>query len=69
MRAERAGYDWREIGENVATGQATAEQVVAEWLGSPHHCANIMGAEFTEMGVAFAASPSGVYWAQVFGAR
>lgn len=69
MRAERAGYDWREIGENVATGQATAEQVVAEWLGSPHHCANIMSADFTEMGVAFAASPSGVYWAQVLGAR
>jgi uncharacterized protein YkwD len=69
MRATRAGYDWREIGENVASGQATAEQVVSEWLGSPHHCANIMSPDFTEMGVAFAASASGVYWAQVFGSR
>jgi uncharacterized protein YkwD len=68
QRAERAGYHWRFVGENVATGQSTPEQVVEEWLGSPHHCANLMSADFTEMGVAYAASASGVYWAQVFGA-
>jgi uncharacterized protein YkwD len=68
QRAERAGYDWRFVGENVATGQSTPEQVVEEWIGSPHHCANLMSADFTEMGVAYAASASGVYWAQVFGA-
>jgi uncharacterized protein YkwD len=68
MRATRAGYAWRTVGENVATGQSTPEQVVAEWLDSPRHCSNIMDADFTQMGVAFAASASGVYWAQVFGA-
>ncbi len=71
VRATRAGYAWRLIGENVASGQATPEQVVEEWIGSPHHCANLMSADFTEMGVAFATnpkSPAGVYWAQVFGA-
>jgi uncharacterized protein YkwD len=67
QRAERAGYDWRFVGENVATGQSTPEQVVEEWIRSPHHCANLMSADFTEMGVAYAASTSGVYWAQVFG--
>ena len=70
-RATRAGYAWRLIGENVASGQATPEQVVDEWIGSPHHCANLMSADFTEMGVAFATNPksaAGVYWAQVFGA-
>jgi uncharacterized protein YkwD len=66
-RATRAGYAWRFVGENVATGQSTPEQVMAEWLGSAHHCANLMSADFTEMGVAFAASPAGVFWAQVFG--
>ena len=67
-RATRAGYTWRTVGENVASGQSTPEQVVAEWLDSPRHCANIMDADYSEMGVAFAASARGVYWAQVFGA-
>lgn len=67
-RATRAGYAWRTVGENVATGQSTPEQVVEEWLDSPRHCANIMDADYTEMGVAVASNASGVYWAQVFGA-
>jgi uncharacterized protein YkwD len=71
-RAERAGYEWRSVGENVASGQATAEQVVAEWLESPPHCANIMEARFTDMGLAFALQPrsaGAIYWAQEFGTR
>jgi uncharacterized protein YkwD len=67
-RATRAGYSWQAVGENIASGQSTPEQVVAVWLGSPRHCANIMDAEYSEMGVAFAASAHGLYWAQVFGA-
>jgi uncharacterized protein YkwD len=69
-RATRAGYRWRFVGENIASGQATPEQVVAEWLDSPHHCANLMSVDFMEMGVAWAAdtkSKGGIYWAQVFG--
>jgi len=68
QRATRAGYAWRVVGENVATGQSTPEQVVAEWLDSPRHCSNIMDRDFTEMGVAVASSATGVFWAQVFGA-
>lgn len=68
VRATRAGYAWRFVGENVATGQSTPEQVVAEWLDSPRHCSNIMDGDFTEMGVAVASSKTGVFWAQVFGA-
>ncbi len=69
-RATRAGYRWRFVGENIASGQSTPEQVVAEWLDSPHHCANLMSVDFTDMGVAWAADPKskgGIYWAQVFG--
>lgn len=69
-RADRAGYRWRSIGENVAMGHTTAEQVMQGWLRSPEHCANIMEPRFTEMGVAFAvnkASEGGIYWAQAFG--
>jgi uncharacterized protein YkwD len=68
-RATRAGYRWRLIGENIAAGQSTPQQVVADWLRSPHHCANLMSGDFSEMGVAFAVEPrsvAGIYWTQVF---
>lgn len=70
-RVTRTGYRWRSTGENIAAGQPTADAVVAAWLESPGHCANIMGPQYTEMGVAFGVAPAGnpaVYWAQVFAA-
>jgi uncharacterized protein YkwD len=70
-RATRAGYRWATIGENVATGQTTPEQVVESWLESPRHCTNLMDPAYAEMGIGFAADPgstSAIYWAQVFGA-
>jgi uncharacterized protein YkwD len=69
-RATRAGYVWQNVGENVAGGQLTAKEVVAGWLASPHHCHNIMDADFTQMAVAYAINPKqgiGIYWAQEFG--
>uniref|UniRef100_UPI002FE242BE CAP domain-containing protein n=1 Tax=Noviherbaspirillum sp. TaxID=1926288 RepID=UPI002FE242BE len=69
-RATREGYAWRIIGENVAAGQGSAKQVVEGWLGSPGHCANIMNADFKEMGAAYAInakSKATIYWTQVFG--
>jgi uncharacterized protein YkwD len=69
-RATREGYKWRLIGENIATGQASAEQVVSGWLSSPHHCANIMEPGFADMGAAYFVNPNSdtvIYWTQVFG--
>ena len=69
-RATRGGYAWRSVGENIAAGQATAEAVVQGWIDSPPHCANLMGVQFTEMGVAYSVnltSKLGVYWTQMFG--
>jgi uncharacterized protein YkwD len=57
------------VGENIAAGQPTAEQVVAGWLKSAGHCANLMDPDFSEMGVAFAVAPQrgkAIYWAQLF---
>jgi uncharacterized protein YkwD len=70
-RVTQAGYRWRWTGENIAAGQSTADAVVAAWLDSPGHCTNIMGPQYTEMGVAFALAPArtpGIYWTQVFAA-
>lgn len=70
-RATEAGYAWRTIGENVAAGQGSPQQVVDGWLASPGHCANIMNRSFAEMGAAYATNPDSkavIYWTQVFGA-
>lgn len=69
-RATRAGYAWRLIGENIASGINTAEEAVAGWLESPGHCANIMNPAFTEMGVAYSLNTERrmMYWTQVIGA-
>jgi uncharacterized protein YkwD len=69
-RITRSGYHWSEVGENLASGIMTPEEVVAGWLRSPDHCANLMDPLYTEMGVAFAVArhrDAGVYWAMEFG--
>lgn len=68
-RATRVGYRWQHIAENIAAGAPTAQSVVDGWLKSPGHCVNIMGAQYREMGIAFALnskSNAGIYWAQTF---
>ena len=72
QRASQAGYQWSHIGENIAAGLGVPERVVAGWLASPGHCANIMAPEFAEMGAAYVANPAStldVYWTQTFGRR
>ncbi len=69
-RAARAGYRWSMVGENIASGVASARKAVSDWLASPEHCANIMTAEFRQMGIAFAvnrANPQLIDWTQDFG--
>lgn len=68
-RVERQGYRWGAVGENIAVGAATAEQVVKGWIESPGHCTNIMSPQFTQMGIAYVVNPGskgGIYWSQVF---
>ncbi len=56
-------------GENVATGQRSPEQVVAEWMASPGHRKNILDPSFRRLGVAYGTGVDGrTYWAQSFGA-
>lgn len=67
-RALQAGYRWLRVGENIAVGQESPDDVVSGWLASPGHCANIMSPGFREMGAAYALNQSRAYWTQVFGA-
>jgi uncharacterized protein YkwD len=69
-RAKTFGYAWSAIGENVAAGQSTAEEVVDTWLASASHCENLMSPAYSQTGIAHSTSNSsdkGIYWVQLFG--
>lgn len=50
-RATAAGYLWSSLGENIAAGQRGVDAVMDAWIASPGHCANLMNAGFTEVGL------------------
>lgn len=72
QRVPAAGYNYRKAGENIAAGQTTVAQVVADWMASPSHCVNMMQPEFRDLGVSCktnAASEYGIYWTLELGVR
>jgi uncharacterized protein YkwD len=68
-RLDYAGYDaWRTYGENIAYGYTSAAAVMAAWMNSPGHRANILNPNFTELGVGVVVNAQGQrFWTQVFG--
>jgi uncharacterized protein YkwD len=67
-RLQAVGYRYASAAENVAWNQRSAAEVLATWMGSAGHRANILDAGVTEIGAAMARDPSGQpYWIQVFG--
>ncbi len=67
-RVRAAGYREKLVGENIAYGPTSAEEVVEGWMHSTGHCENIMDPRFIEMGLAAArgeGSRHGLYWDQV----
>jgi uncharacterized protein YkwD len=67
-RVRATGYQEKLVGENIAYGPKTVDEVVQGWLDSPGHCENIMDPRFVEMGLALAPGrvKHGLYWVQVF---
>ncbi|MFE6234581.1 CAP domain-containing protein [Cellulosimicrobium sp. NPDC057862] len=61
-RAKAQGYA-NPGAENIAKGQATAEDVVRAWMDSPGHRANILNCDLREIGVGHADR----VWTQLFG--
>lgn len=73
-RSTKAGYDWRTIGENIAEGQKSVDEVVTTWMNSPGHRANILNPAFRELGAGLVTGKARngeyrVIWVQNFGAR
>jgi uncharacterized YkwD family protein len=47
------GITYTAAGENIAKGQKTPSDVMNGWMNSPGHRANILNAEYTEIGVGY----------------
>jgi uncharacterized protein YkwD len=60
------------VGENIAQGHGSVEEVVDAWLASPVHREHILSRAFLEigLGLAFGRNNEGyqILWVQVFGA-
>jgi uncharacterized protein YkwD len=54
FRIDASGYRWSIIAENIAAGDLDLAALVAGWMASPGHCANIMNAALRDMGLACA---------------
>jgi uncharacterized protein YkwD len=67
-RVRAVGYKEKLVGENIAYGPQSVDEVMRGWLDSPGHCENIMDPRFVEMGVALAQGQGtrhGLYWVQL----
>ncbi|PDW02138.1 hypothetical protein CJ255_15565 [Candidatus Viridilinea mediisalina] len=70
-RVTMTGYAWQAVAENIGAGYLTPTQVVAGWMSSPGHRANILNCNYTEIGVGYAEANDDsaafvTYWTQVF---
>ena len=66
-RAERAGYEGA-MGENIAMGYGTPDEVMDAWMKSKGHRDNILNCEAEAVGIGLARTRDGTpYWTQVFG--
>jgi uncharacterized protein YkwD len=71
-RVRARGYREKLVGENIAYGPKSPEEVVQGWLDSPEHCENIMDPRFAETGMGYVlgrapshATGRGFYWVQL----
>ena len=58
------GVSYGYMGENIAKGYPTAAAVVDAWMTSTGHRANILGVNFSKLGVGY--NSAGNIWVQIF---
>lgn len=64
---QQFGITYRTAGENIAGGQRSAQEVMNSWMNSSGHRANILGKNYTELGVGYVTGGDyGTYWTQEF---
>lgn len=55
------------LGENIARGQNSADRVMASWMSSEGHRANILRASYGSIGVCALRVNGVIHWVQLFG--
>jgi len=68
QRVDAQNYDWSMVGENIARGQTSGDEVINAWLASPGHCSTIMGEDFEQTATAVHLPEDSdylVYWTMV----
>ena len=61
-----SGVTYLRAGENIASGQKSASEVVNAWLNSPGHRANILNSSYSRIGSASVNIDGTLYWVQLF---
>lgn len=65
--AKQFGYNYRSFGENIAYGYSTPDAVVAGWMDSPGHKANILHKNYNRIGAGAVKDENGrIYWVHMF---
>ncbi|MEE9398310.1 MAG: CAP domain-containing protein [Methylococcales bacterium] len=67
QRITATGYQYNSAGENIAFGYQSPQAVMNGWINSSGHKANILGSNFCDIGIGYAAN--GHYWTQSFGRK
>jgi uncharacterized protein YkwD len=61
VRLTAGGVTWSRATENVARGQRTADEVLADWIASPLHKANLDDPLVSEIGIGYSEA-GGPWW-------
>ena len=61
-----SGVSYLRAGENIASGQKSASEVVNAWMNSPGHRANILNSSYSRIGSASVNIDGTLYWVQLF---
>lgn len=60
------GLEYSYVGENIAEGNVSVDEIMNEWLNSPSHRANILSPNYENMGVGIYEKGDEKYWVQFF---
>lgn len=64
---KRFGVKYSAAGENIAAGQKDAAEVMNSWMNSSGHRANILNANYEQIGIGYVTGGRwGTYWVQLF---
>jgi len=72
-RISAVGFNWSNVGENIATGYSTPSAVVKAWMASKGHCQNILNPVYRYVGTGVSNDSISGYstldgtWTQDFG--